>query len=160
MEEVCIHLRGRKIRIFAFMNKNVSIRQIMKHWKVPVCDFEKTEISVVIVDKISKKDRFFKLRQCIEKGDILIISSNKKIKFPVSNIKAITYGVDEKSTISFSSVGEMENDEFILCIQRNFTSIFQKEYEPMEIKIEEKKTDIEVNTLLGILTLKMVLEIE
>lgn len=56
------------------------------------------------------------------------------------NLNLITYGFNSKSTVTTSST---ENDEMLLCIQRNVQNIQGKIIEPGEIKInfDNKKID-------------------
>lgn len=61
------------------------------------------------------------------------ISDNLKL---IENIKltVITYGLNQKSTVTASSIIQ---DEALICIQRSIKNIYGNTIEPQEIKIEK-----------------------
>lgn len=159
MEELCIELNGERIKIYSFMDKKISLKNILKNQ----CfrnDGMNVKYRIALVDKISKKDKILNLCKALNLSDILIVNSASKINIRHFNIKTISYGLDEKSTVNVSSIDEMENDKPIVCVQRSFSSVFLKEYEPMEIKVKRIKNIDDIATFLGITTLKLVLELD
>ncbi|WP_329379632.1 hypothetical protein [Anaerofustis butyriciformans] len=159
MEELCIELNGERIKIYSFMDKKISLKNILKH--AHFCkDSKNVKFKITLIDKISKKDKIINLRKALNLSDILIVNSASKINIRHFNIKTISYGLDEKSTVNVSSIDEIENDKPIVCIQRSFSSVFLKEYDPMEIKVKRIKNIDDIATFLGIITLKLVLELD
>ena len=76
------------------------------------------------------------------------------------NIESISYGIDEKSTITLSSISEIEDEEPIICIQRSFNSLFGNEYEPMEIKVDNVFGIKDLETYVGVMSIKIILELD
>ncbi len=159
MEELFIKLKGENIKIYSFLDKNISLKRIFKDYIIEN-NRQKEDVRIVLIDRIKEKDRIFNLRKALKDSDILVINSSVKVKFNINNIKTITYGLDEKSTINFSSIDDIYNDNPIVCIQRSFSSVFFKEYDPMEIKVSVGENIDDRSTFLGISTLKLLLELD
>lgn len=88
-------------------------------------------------------DREFKnvemLKRILKNVKYLIVNSDIISNLNIlDNLEAtvITYGFNPKSTITASSVNE---DEVLVCIQRNMINSKQKSIEPQEIKKEIQK---------------------
>lgn len=87
----------------------------------------------IIITKEFKKEEM--LKKLIEKSRYVIINSDIKDNLKMVNTinaKVITYGFNSKATITASSV---EDDEIMLCLQKNFTTKNGENIEPEEIKI-------------------------
>lgn len=159
MEELFIKVKGENIKIYSFFDKNISLNKIFADYKVDN-NKQREDARIVLIDRIKEKDRIFNLRKALKDSDILVINSSVKVKFNINNIKTITYGLDEKSTINFSSIDDINNEQPIVCIQRSFSSVFLKEYDPMEIKVSVGENIENRSTFLGIATLKLLLELD
>ena len=59
----------------------------------------------------------------------------------------ITFGFNQKSTITASSVKE---DNVLICVQRTIQTIEKKEIEPQEISIERYNEKVDIYGIMGI----------
>lgn len=88
--------------------------------------------------KISKNQE---LVRTIAKGtEYFILNSDVKENLQLLenlDLKLITYGYNQKATITTSSV---EENKRIICLQRGIKNIYQEEIEPQEIKLESEKS--------------------
>ena len=73
------------------------------------------------------------------------------------NAIVITYGFNSKATITASSV---EEDNTLLCIQRNIKTIRQKEIEQQEIAIKNSSSNKYVDMVIGTICLLYQLKIQ
>lgn len=77
------------------------------------------------------------LEKIIANSNNLIINSDLDIRLniiPNSKTNLITYGFNPKSTVTASS---LENDDALICIQRNIKNINNYIIEPQEIRVEK-----------------------
>lgn len=77
------------------------------------------------------------LRKVVSNAKKLIINTDIKENYDVFNeldIDVITYGFNSKATVNFSS----NEDEVIMCVQRNIMNMKDKTIEPQDIKINPK----------------------
>lgn len=88
-------------------------------------------------------DREFKNKEILIKilknAKYLVINSDLKNNLNLIKdipIKTITYGFNSKATITASSV---EEDEMLVCVQRNIINGEEKVIEPQEIRIKKDK---------------------
>ena len=98
----------------------------------------------IIINKenIIVKQRKILLKQILKNTKYLIINSDiyKKLEIAYNlNITIITYGYNLKATITTSSVNE---DNILLCIQRNITTDNKNNIEPKEIYVKILNNDI------------------
>lgn len=88
----------------------------------------------ILGKKISKSQE---LVSTLAKGaDYFIFNSDIKENLPLLedlDLKIITYGYNQKATITASSVDE---NKMMICLQRSIENIKQKKIEPQEIEIE------------------------
>lgn len=122
--------------------KEKSIENI-KNIKFETILFDREFKNVEMLKKILKNVKYL-----IVNSDII---SNLNI---LDNLEAtvITYGFNPKSTITASSVNE---DEVLVCIQRNIINSNQKNIEPQEIKKEIRK---DANCTMAITAILLVYE--
>ena len=52
-----------------------------------------------------------------------------------------------KRQVTMSSI---EDEELILCLQRNITTLQNKKIEPQEIRIDKKKFSLELDVIIGL----------
>ncbi len=84
--------------------------------------------------KISKNQEL--VRTLAKGADYFIFNSDIKENLPLLedlDLKIITYGYNQKATITASSVDE---NKMMICLQRGIENIKQKKIEPQEIEIE------------------------
>ena len=87
--------------------------------------------------KVEKKQEI--IRDMAQKAKYFIINSDIKENLPLLDnldLTLITYGYNQKATITASSV---EENKRMLCLQRSIKNVYQKEVEPQEIEIETKQ---------------------
>lgn len=163
MEEFYIKTKGKTIRIYAFLNKKVPFKEILFKNKTISSDLNKEDKiykTVTILDNINRKDRIFNLKNVLEKSDILLINSALKIGINQPNIETVSYGMDEKASLTLSSIDDIKNGNPVICIQRGINSVFSKKTEPMELKFGSMESIKDINTYAGISALKIVLELD
>lgn len=84
--------------------------------------------------KISKNQEL--VRTLAKGADYFIFNSDIKENLPLLedlDLKIITYGYNQKATITASSIDE---NKMMICLQRGIENIKQKKIEPQEIEIE------------------------
>ncbi len=88
----------------------------------------------ILGKKISKNQEL--VRTLAKGADYFIFNSDIKENLPLLedlDLKIITYGYNQKATITASSVDE---NKMMICLQRSIENIKQKKIEPQEIEIE------------------------
>lgn len=88
----------------------------------------------ILGKKISKSQEL--VRTLAKGADYFIFNSDIKENLPLLedlDLKIITYGYNQKATITASSVDE---NKMMICLQRSIENIKQKKIEPQEIEIE------------------------
>lgn len=115
----------------------------------------KFETIVVCLDINKMENKKTTLEVILENADYLLINSdvNTSAKtFTNSTIETITYGMNQKATVTASSIKE---DEVLICFQRNIENIKGNIIEVQEVKIKtENITNNKVYNLLVTVTLK------
>lgn len=103
-----------------------------------------------------------KIKHVITKSKILIINGDDKRMLELINqskledVYILTYGFNGKSTITISSLDELENT--VMCtLQREITNIYNNIIEPKEINISKGNSNFNNYKLLGIVTLMILL---
>lgn len=114
--------------------------------------------TILIYKNIIKSEDIFK--QILSNTKYLILNSDieKPLKIVENiDITIITYGFNSKATITASSVNE---NEILLCIQRNILNLNKKLIEPQEINIYTKTPNkhIEMAVFCIMLLYGMILE--
>ncbi len=116
---------------------------------------------LVIMTDINKANRE-KIEHVISKSKILIINNDdKELLNILSNSKLdnpyiITYGFNLKSTMTISSIDELEQ-KVICLLQRDIKDIYGEVIEAREISVNKANTKFSNYKLLGIISLILVL---
>lgn len=79
------------------------------------------------------------IREIAKRTDYFILNSDIKENLQLLenlNLKIITYGYNQKATVTTSSV---EEEKVIVCLQRGIKNIYQEEIEPHEIELKTNK---------------------
>lgn len=87
--------------------------------------------------KVTKNQEL--VREIAKRTDYFILNSDIKENLQLLenlDLKIITYGYNQKATITTSSV---EENKVILCLQRGIKNIYEEGIEPQEIKLEAEK---------------------
>lgn len=107
-------------------------------------------------------ENYNKVKHVITKSNILIINGDDPKMVDIVNsanledVYVLSYGFNNKSTITISSVDELENT--MMCVlQREFTNIYNEVIEIKEFKISKGKSNFSDYKLLGIVTLMILL---
>ena len=89
--------------------------------------------------KITEKQEM--IREIAKRTDYFILNSDVKENLPLLenlDLKIITYGYNQKASVTTSSV---EEEKVIVCLQRGIKNIYQEEIEPQEMELEIDKSD-------------------
>lgn len=89
--------------------------------------------------KITEKQEM--IREIAKRTDYFILNSDVKENLQLLenlDLKIITYGYNQKASITTSSV---EDEKVIVCLQRGIKNIYQEEIEPQEMELEIDKSD-------------------
>ncbi len=126
-------------------SENLTIISIYKNIELNL----KKGIAVVLDDTERFKDQKF------PKGIIGICEDCNKTAlslFAKDNISVVTCGLNAKNTVTFSSI---DNNSFVVAVQRTLTDLFGKEIEPTEytVKIKRKYNDFSIMVSVTILLL-------
>ena len=120
---------GQKHTIFPIQSDNIENMRNIKFETILIC-----------TDTICKEKQEC-LRQMIQSAAYVIVNADSVKTTILKETKAmiITYGFQAKATITMSSIND---EDMILCIQREFVNINHINVEPQEISIS-------LNKLLG-----------
>ena len=130
-KEVEQDIKDFKIEIVSINPKSIENLKKIKFDIVIICD---------TLEKIEGKEKC--VRDILKNSKYLILNSDTNMENLILkdiNIKIITYGLNQKSTITTSSIKE---NEIIICIQRSFKNIQNKIVEPREVKSQLNKNNI------------------
>ncbi len=127
------------------------LKEYIKYPKVQILDINKNSIeniqniqfeTIVICDmpkNLGEKESI--ITEILKKSNYLIINSDLEIDEKILqgvNIKTITYGLKQKSTITASSITE---SNIVICVQREIQDIYNHIIEPHEINIKINKNN-------------------
>ena len=118
------------------------------------------KLETVIIDKMLPVEYKDEINHLLK--DTKYVLLNMDVNNNLENIKAlkaivITYGFNSKATITASSV---EEDNTLLCIQRNIKTISQKEIEQQEIAMKNNGTNKYADMVIGTICLLYQLKIQ
>ena len=93
--------------------------------------------------KITEKQEMIRemIREIAKRTDYFILNSDVKENLPLLenlDLKIITYGYNQKASITTSSV---EDERVIVCLQRGIKNIYQEEIEPQEMEFKTDKNE-------------------
>ena len=137
-----------KINLHIFSNSKIEINKALEDFHI--VDSKDIDFSIFFVDKNTKIPH-------TTKKDIVLL--NQDINYNLTPIKAnlITYGIDNKASVTTSSINSLKEDEAIICIQRKFKDIYSNTIEPMELKFKNCDYNVKnISTLIGIYALKII----
>lgn len=116
-------LEKRKLEDLFFLNENTI--ENMRNIK-----FE----TFLLGKKIEKKQEI--IRYIAQKASYFVLNSDIKENLSLLDnldLMLITYGYNQKATITASSVAE---NKMMICLQRSIKNVYNEEVEPQEIEIE------------------------
>lgn len=119
-------LKDRKSAKLELININKNNIQNMKNVK-----FETVVVCDDLIDMKSEKNY---INNIINNSKFLLINTDNNIndiKIEKDNIQIITYGMNQKATVTASSIKE---DEILICLQRNIKNINNNTIEIQEFK--------------------------
>lgn len=120
------------------MKKNIELININKS-NIQNVKNVKFETIIVCDDLHEMKMKNSYINSIIDNSKYLIINTDnnlENIDIENNNIQIITYGMNQKSTVTASSIKE---DEILICLQRNIKNINNKTIEIQEFKKKEEK---------------------
>lgn len=90
----------------------------------------------------------------LKEGGYFIFNSDsiQKINFKCDNIYPITYGLNGRTTVTASSIDDMEGLAFSYCLQRAMVTLSQSLVQPCEILVQVKGTHDDVGYYLAAYT--------
>lgn len=107
-------------------------------------------------------ENYNKAKHVISKAKILIINGDDKRMLQLikeanlEEVYVLNYGFNSKSTITVSSVDELENT--VMCtLQRDIINIYNTTIEPKEFSVSKGNSTFNNYKLLGIVTLMILL---
>lgn len=110
------------------------------------------------VDKNDLKGLQHILNKTNENGYFIFNSDYiEKINFKCKDIYPITYGLNGKSSVTASSINDVNLLEFSICLQRTILTIDRNIIQPFEKPIKVDSSVLELNYYIAALTLIIVL---
>ena len=94
------------------------------------------------------------LKKILENSKYIILNADMKINLEyLSELKlvVITYGFNNKSTFSVSSISD---NNIIICLQRIIKNVYNYKFEPQEFEVKIRKK-VNVNTIILVKILKI-----
>ena len=108
-----------------------------------------------VYDEDKIQELIFKIKN---KGYFIFNSDYiNKISFKCSEIYPITYGLNSKSTVTASSIDDMEGLEFSFCLQRNIVSMGNEIIQPFERPLKVEGENMDLYDYISALTCIMIL---
>ena len=121
---------------FRELLKNIICEEAIAINEKSISNIKNVHFETVIMDKNIIEARENDLNEIVKNVKYLIINADKvdMSKIKDANLTIITYGFNNKSTITASSV---EDDNLLICLQRNIKGIKGNEIEPQEVKQDQ-----------------------
>lgn len=111
------------------------------------------EESVELIDEMQNIIHFIK-----ENGYFIFNSDSiQKINFACDNIYPITYGLNGKTTVTASSIDDMQELCFGYCLQRSIVNESGEVIQPFDIPVRAKGQDYDVSYYLAAYTSLLIL---
>lgn len=130
-KEIGNQLKDLKVEIICINSKSIENIKNIK--------FE----TIIIYDNLEKlKQQETYIKEIILNSKYLVLNADANINSQILkniNVKTITYGLNQKATITASSIGE---NEIIICIQRAFKNLYNKVIEQQEIRANLENNNI------------------
>lgn len=130
-KEIEQNIKDLKVEIVAINQNSIENIKNIKFDIVIVCD---------TLEKLEGKEKH--VRDILNNSKYLLLNADANTENSILkdiNIKIITYGLNQKSTITASSIGE---EKIIICIQRAFKDIDDNIVEQKEVRSKLEKNNI------------------
>ena len=130
-KEIEQEIKDLKVEIVSITDSSIENIRNIKFDIVIVCNS---------LEKIEGKEKC--VRDILNNSKYLLLNADANIEnlmLKDINIKIITYGLNQKSTITASSIKE---NQIIICIQRSFKNLQSDIVEPKEVKSQIMKNNI------------------
>lgn len=129
-------------------NKNLQIKQnhirMIYLTEENIRNYQNQKWDILVMEENNLENEI--LINILKNTNYLLIEDNINLQIKLeNNINIITFGFKNKSTVTVSSVQE---DETIICIQRNIDTIHHQTIEPMEISVKNDKENNINNSII------------
>ena len=143
------------IKKFIVKNINRENLNIINITKENICNIDNVKIeNIVINEKLNKfKEYGISLNKILNNCKYIVVNSDMEIKditFPAKLIEFITYGLNQKSTITISSITD---ENILMSIQRNITNKNSDIIEVQEKNIFLNNKKVKVYSILILYTI-------
>lgn len=111
-----------------------------------IMNIKNIRFEIILIDSSIRNIEM--LKHIISNTQYVILNSDLLSKFRILedfNLIVITYGFNNKSTFTISSI---EDNKIIICLQRIIKNIRERKYEPQEFWIE-KSENTETSAIIG-----------
>ena len=135
--------------------KEFGIDNIIFITEKNIANVKNIQFGTILIDRSIEQSK--ELKEILTKTKYLVLNADLDIELETLrdlNVVAITYGFNNKATLTLSSVSE---NHIIICLQRVIHSKNNKQYEPQEIEIEVPE-NTEISSALGILAIMLIYE--
>lgn len=125
--------------------------------------YKEIEFDIILINTLNQdlynKENIEKVILKIKSGGYFIFNSDfiNNIDFECNNIYPITYGLNERSTVTASSISDLDVLEFSYCLQRSIINYKGEVIQPFERPIRESGTSEDLFSYLASLTCMLVL---
>lgn len=140
----------KEINVKNIISKNIEANVIIINEK-NIDNIKNVKFETILIcginEKVFKKDEI--LKKIISNVKFLIINSDINRHLDILsnlNVVVISFGFNQKSSVTASSVNE---DNILVCIQRNMKDINDKTIEPQEIRVEVENKSCNIHNIIG-----------
>lgn len=137
-----------EVNFINYLNKKIYKNVIIINNK-NIDNIKNIRFDTILINKrISKKSDV--LKKILSNSNNLIVNSDIDTDLNIldnSNSNVITYGFNHKSTVTASS---FENDDALICVQRNIKNVNNKTIEPQEIKVKKFNQNDNPYIIMGV----------
>lgn len=139
-----------EINVKNIISKNISTNIIIINEK-NIENIKNVKFETILICGINEKvfEKKDILKKIISNVKFLIINSDidKYLNILINiNVIVISFGFNQKSSITASSVNE---DNILVCIQRNIKDINKKIIEPQEIRVQIENRIYNIHNIIG-----------
>lgn len=132
------------------LNKKINISQTIFITDKNIENIKNIRFETIVIDSVVKDIK--NLKFIISNAKCIILNSDLVINLELLdnlNLVVISYGFNNKSTFTVSSVSD---SNIIICLQRIICDIFEEVYEPQEFEIEiDENVDVYAVICSGII---------
>lgn len=136
------------------INKNIKLINVNQD-NITNMKNIKFETVIICKDLNKMKNHQAQIYNIIKKSKYLIINTDintDNLNIEDSTIQTITYGMNQKATVTASSIKE---DEILICLQRNIENIYGKK---IEIQESKKMSKIITQNIIYNLLIEFIIE--